>query len=160
MTWTMKRMLHFFSSSGQLRACDYRATGSLLKHGHILALPIRISFVSEEMKHIGRANGGDWHAQLAWSAFRWLDSLGCKCQFEVWYPGGRADLADPEHKIAVECGDTEPDKLLDALYSDWKFILVPFFQSQNDPKKCLAVLFVPNGDITNTQRYSRWEVLE
>lgn len=72
-------------------------------------------------------SGGEAHRLLCDCAARWLESQGGALApyNEPTYAGGRADLASDDLSIAVECGYTNPGKVLKMLRSGGRLLIVP-----------------------------------
>lgn len=69
----------------------------------------------------------DDHRYICANAARWLESEGFKWTArDLNYPGGIADVAVPESQIAVECGYTNAEKVLDGCSRGWTMIVMPY----------------------------------
>jgi hypothetical protein len=129
----------FCSSGGGIRGygADFRALSDSLQSGSIavseieVPIPPRPSRDAKAWKRYYDAftsNTSDSHGWLKWAAWNWLRGSGeFEPQYEQSYPGGKADVYAPTSEIAVECGDTSPDKLFAALRGGCaKWVLLPF----------------------------------
>lgn len=79
-----------------------------------------------------QSSGGEsaTHRQMKADCFDWLRSRGnADAKMERPYPGGRSDVASLVGRIAVECGNTEPRKIIDAVTSGWTVGWVPYMSS-------------------------------
>jgi hypothetical protein len=60
-----------------------------------------------------RDTGNEEHGSLKWRAWNWLlEKWKCVGHFEAKFRDLRFDLYAKERRIAVECGDTDPEKFL------------------------------------------------
>lgn len=79
------------------------------------------------------SGGGEEHGWLKWWAWSWFRSQGDKAiLFEANYFGLRADVVSDDSVCIVECGNTEPLKLMSSLMIGAEsFLLVPFLSTPN-----------------------------
>lgn len=74
-------------------------------------------------------SGSEAHGRLKWQAWNWLREQGeTEPLYEYATAHGRADVAAPGIRYVAECGDTAPDKVVQALTAGgWKaFALFPW----------------------------------
>lgn len=82
--------------------------------------------------HNAFAGGGEEHGWLKWWAACWLRAQGARqVTYEARYIGLRADVISDDLVCIVECGNTEPLKLMYSLMLGASFALVPFLAHPN-----------------------------
>lgn len=75
----------------------------------------------------GKGGSGGRHMQLKLSAVAWMAARGLTdVQMERGYGVGIADVISYARRLAVECGDTEPRKLLDAVGAGYACLWLPY----------------------------------
>jgi hypothetical protein len=123
---------------------DYNLIAADFVHGYLQmeTLPLPLTPPTEATIADFRkafAGGGDEHGWLKWWAGCWLRSQGDKAvYFEAEYMHLRADVVSDDSVCIVECGNTEPLKLMYSLMiGAYSFVLVPFWAHPNAPEGVL-----------------------
>ncbi|MCP2083956.1 UNVERIFIED_ORG: hypothetical protein J2W74_005221 [Methylorubrum zatmanii] len=75
----------------------------------------------------GRGGNGGSHMQLKLSALAWMRARGLDdAELERGYPAGIADIVSWRRRIAFECGNVSPRKLVDACSSGFVCVWLPY----------------------------------
>lgn len=103
-----------------------------------LRIPITVPVQS------GTGSNGGAHMQLKLSAADWLRGCGASdVLMERGYLGRRGDVLSRERRIAVECGSTEPEKLIRAAEGGFACVWLPYhFSREWRPKDVADALLV------------------
>ena len=86
---------------------------------------IRIPITAEVQP--GRGGNGGSHMQLKLSAIAWMRARGLEdAELERGYPAGIADVVSHRRRVAFECGNVGPQKLVDAVSSGFACVWLPY----------------------------------
>jgi len=80
-------------------------------------------------RHRKQFSGKDQHQELCSYAALWLEAQGVpwsSAPKDLHYPGGIADVIALDGSIAVECGYTQSEKVLNACDKDISVLVVPY----------------------------------
>jgi hypothetical protein len=90
-----------------------------IDHANIAKVKIHPVYVGAPISQ-KRANESQLHATLKYYGITWLMNQGYEnIKIEKSYPSGIADVCCQELKFALECGNTEPNRILTAIEYGW-----------------------------------------
>jgi len=100
----------------------------------IAAVSIPLDLNPSEVRSQYRSRRGtesDDHRFLKACSGLWLRSIGAKdVRYEPSCAPVLCDVASPDLSMAVECGNTQPRRMLMVLAADWRFLMVPYWDSR------------------------------